>query len=113
MGNKYKYKARPTNIRVPWFKSPRGTTDVAGYPRLAICARCKRLFNSWDAHHSKLEGILCAWCWNNVEPCKVCGHFYPYGSLDYTKICENCRNTGKWIDWENNRKDIKVWGKKR
>jgi len=106
----YMRKARPTELHTPWFRSVlgKGTTNVASYGKLAICGRCGRLFNNWDARYSPREGVLCVWCWNNVEPCKYCGTFYPYGSLDFTKICDNCRNSGRWIMAEHDKKKIKV-----
>jgi hypothetical protein len=106
--NKFGTKFVRRDPRVPWFRSPKGSTNVSGYPNLAICARCKRLFNKWDAKQSPYEGILCLWCWNDVEPCKVCGVFYTYGSLDFTHICTDCRKTGRDLKWQDKRREIRV-----
>jgi len=99
-------KARPTEIHTPWFRQ--GSLNVAGYGKISICSQCKRMFNKWDAHVDERRGVLCSWCWNNVEPCKVCKLFYPYGSLDYTKICEDCRRSGRWLTWEDEQGITKV-----
>ena len=102
-------KARPENPRVPWFRSliGKGTNKVQSYSHLAICGRCARLCNNWDTRND--SGIvLCHWCWNDVEPCRVCGTFVKYGSLDYTKICTNCRNTGRWLKAEDESGKIRV-----
>src|SRR5208337_4285890 len=102
-------KARPTEIHTPWFR--KGAYNVDGYGKLSICSQCKRLFNKWDARVKVVRGVqvvLCSWCFNGVEPCKVCKKFYNYGSLDFTRICEDCRNTGRDLKWQDKRREIKV-----
>jgi hypothetical protein len=89
------------NPRVPWFRKGGSTAD---YPTLCICNRCKNLMNVWDYQY---YGGVCGRCFYNKELCVVCNRGFPIGSLDYTRICQDCRNSGRWMRWMAGRHELR------